>query len=137
MFPRGNSYARGNFIGRKIDADGNSVGRTNDNPILDIREYCVDFDDGEVIELTENGISDFMYAACNESGNEYLMIDSIVNYHKSNKAISVSSQKVVHRDQSFMCRSTVGWQICIQWKEGSTAWQDIKDMKESHPVDRE
>ena len=36
MFPRGNVYARGNFIGRKRDADGNAVGNTNDNPILEI-----------------------------------------------------------------------------------------------------
>ena len=38
MFPRGNSYVRGKVIGRKIDADGNAVGRSNDNPILDARE---------------------------------------------------------------------------------------------------
>ena len=29
-----------------------SLGRENDNPILDIREYCVEFDDGEVRKLT-------------------------------------------------------------------------------------
>ena len=52
MFPRGNSYARGKVIGRKRDADGNAVGRTNYNPILDTREYFVEFDDGYVSELT-------------------------------------------------------------------------------------
>ena len=46
MLPRGNSYARGKFIGQKRDADGNYVGRENDNPILDTREYRVVFDDG-------------------------------------------------------------------------------------------
>ena len=46
MLPKGNSYARRKLIGRKIDTDSNAVGRTNDNPILDIREYCVEFDDG-------------------------------------------------------------------------------------------
>ena len=37
MLTRGNSYARGEVIGQKRDADGNSVGITNDNPILDTR----------------------------------------------------------------------------------------------------
>ena len=37
MFPRENSYARGKAIGWKIDAYGNAVGRSNDNPILDTR----------------------------------------------------------------------------------------------------
>ena len=58
MLPRGNSYARGKVIGWKIDADRNASGRTNDKPILKMREYCVEFDDGEVSELTENVIVD-------------------------------------------------------------------------------
>ena len=37
MFPRVNSYARGKAIVRKIDVDGNAIGRTNENPILDKR----------------------------------------------------------------------------------------------------
>ena len=46
IFPIGNSYARGKVVVRKIDADGNAVGRGNENPILDTREYRVEFDDG-------------------------------------------------------------------------------------------
>ena len=107
IFPRGNSYARGKFIGWKRDADGNAVGRSNDNPILDTREYNYEFDDGEVSKLTANVISESIYAACDDSGNEYMMMESIVDYRKSNKALSVSSQKVVHIGRSVMRRSTV------------------------------
>ena len=91
MFPSGNSHARGKVIGRKRDADGNSIGRKNYNPILDTREYRVDFDDGEVSELTEKIIAESMHAVCNDSGNKYQMMDSIVDYRKSYKAVSVSS----------------------------------------------
>ena len=34
MLPRGNTYSRGKFIGKKIDASGNAFGRSNENPIL-------------------------------------------------------------------------------------------------------
>ena len=37
IFPIRNSYYRGKVIVRKIDADGNAVGRTNDISILDTR----------------------------------------------------------------------------------------------------
>ena len=37
MLSRGNGYARGKVVRRKRDTDGNSVGRGNDNPILDTR----------------------------------------------------------------------------------------------------
>ena len=37
MLLRVNIYARVKVNGKKIDAYGNAVGRTNDNPILDTR----------------------------------------------------------------------------------------------------
>ena len=75
-----------------------------------------------------------MYTAFDDSGNEYLMMDSIVDYWNNDKALSFSSQKMVHSGRIFMQRSTVGWQICNQWRDGLTSWQDIKYLNESHPV---
>ena len=80
-------------------------------------------------------IAESVYAACDDSGNKYLMMDSIVEYQKSDKALSVYSQKMVHRGRGFMRRSTVGWHICVQWRDGSTPWQGHKDLKESHTVE--
>ena len=28
----------------------------------------------------------------------------------------------------------MGWQICCEWKDGSTSWEKLSDLKESHPV---
>ena len=38
--------------------------------------------------MTENVIADFIHAACDDFGNKYLMMDSIVDYRKSNNTIS-------------------------------------------------
>ena len=32
-------------------------------------------------------------------------------------------------------RTTRGWEICVQWKDGSTNWIALKDLKDSYPVD--
>jgi hypothetical protein len=34
-----------------------------------------------------------------------------------------------------MKRSTIGWQVCCQWKNGSTSWENLADLKESHPLE--
>jgi hypothetical protein len=34
-----------------------------------------------------------------------------------------------------MKRSTIGWQVCCQWKDGSTSWENLADLKESHPLE--
>ena len=135
MLPRENSYTRGKVIVWKRDADWDSIGSSNDNPILDTREYSVDFDDGEVSKLTANVIAELMYATCNDSGNKYPMMDSRVDYWKYDKALSVASQKVVHRGWSFMRRYTVVCQLCVQWRDGLTLWQALKDLKVFHTVE--
>ena len=30
--------------------------------------------------------------------------------------------------------TTKGWEICMQWKDGSTTWNALKDVKDSYPV---
>ena len=32
-------------------------------------------------------------------------------------------------------RTTKGWQLLLQWKDGSTSWTPLKDLKESNPVE--
>ena len=32
------------------------------------------------------------------------------------------------------CQTTQGWQLLCQWKDGSTNWVALKDMKQSYPV---
>ena len=108
MYPRGNTYARRKVTGRKRDANGNVVPRMNNNPILDMSEYCYDFDDGDIRKVMENVIAESMYATFDDSVNWYLMMGSIVYYCKNDKSVTVPDQKVVHIVWGFMHRSTVG-----------------------------
>jgi hypothetical protein len=32
-------------------------------------------------------------------------------------------------------RTTKGWELCIQWKDGMTTWECLADLKESNPVE--
>ena len=70
--------ARGKVICRKCDEE-NPIGLANNNPILDIRQYEVNFADGEVTELTVNVIAEVMFVQCNEDGNEYATFDSLID----------------------------------------------------------
>ncbi len=134
MPPHGNSSARGKVIGRKCNARGNPVGRANNNPIMDSRMYCVEFDDGNVSELTANVVAESMYASCDDEGNKYLMMDLFVDHRSNAKAVSKDGQRMVHKGRNSLRCSTVGWHLCIQWKDGSTSWQSLKDLKEAYPL---
>lgn len=134
--PRGSGEATGRVIGRKRDRDDNPVGRANDNPILDTRIYEVEFDDGEVTELAANVIAETMWAQCDPDGNQYVLLKYLVDHRKNDNALSLSDQDCVDRNgRAYKRRSTAGWQICCEWKDGSTSWEKLSDLKESHPVD--
>ena len=49
--------ARGQVVYLKHHANGNPIGRSNQNPILDTHVYKVEFSWGEVTELAANMIA--------------------------------------------------------------------------------
>ena len=79
MFPRGTGESRGRVTKRARGPDGLPFGTANQNPILDSRMYTVEFDDGTEAELTANMIAQSMYAQCDPEGNQYILLDSIVD----------------------------------------------------------
>jgi hypothetical protein len=109
LFPKGRTMTRGRVTARKRDATGNPKGRANDNPILDTREYTVEFDDGDVSELTANLIAESMYAQCDPDGNQYVLLDSLIDYRRLDTALKLSDQTVVRNDnRTYKKRNTIG-----------------------------
>ena len=79
---------------RKWSDDGNLIGRANPNPILDTHHYEEKFGDGEVTELNANVIAESLYAPCDADGNKYLMLDSFVDYQRSDNELTLDLQKI-------------------------------------------
>jgi hypothetical protein len=84
----------------------------------------------------QNLIAEAMYAQCDPNRNQYVLLDSIIDHRRLDAAMRPSDQKVVRPDgHTHLKRSTIGWQICCQWKDGSTSWENLADLKESHPIE--
>ena len=47
-------------------------------------------------ELIANVIANSMYAQCDADGNEYLLLDLLVYYHKDDKVISLTDRRLVY-----------------------------------------
>jgi hypothetical protein len=86
--------------------------------------------------MNANLIAEAMYLQCNPDGNQYVLLDSIINHRWIDTATRPSDQKIVRPNrQTYMKSSTIGWQECCQWKDGSTSWENLADLKESHPLE--
>ena len=83
VLPQGKNMARGKVVFWKQDVNGNPIGRKNANPIPNSRQYEVEFDNNEVMELTANFIAERMCAQCDKNGNDMLLLDYFIDYSKS------------------------------------------------------
>eukprot|EP00978_Attheya_sp_CCMP212_P022805 scaffold68594_cov30-Attheya_sp.AAC.1 len=125
----------GKVIGRKRDKDGVAKGKANTNPILDTRTYQVRFPDGVEAEYAANAIAENMWTQCDPDGNQHVLLESIVDHTKDGHAVKKADQMVVVNGRSSMKKTTKGWMLCVQWKDGMTTWEHLSELKESNPVE--
>ena len=107
--PRGDGEALRKVVERARDSDSNPVGRANQTSILDIRQYIVEFEDGQQTELAANTIAQSMYAQCDADGNNYLLFDSIVDHRRGTSALTYEDQIIRRKSgRTYIRRSTRG-----------------------------
>jgi hypothetical protein len=135
LLPVGNSQELARVLRWKRDADGKVVGTAHHNPVLDSQVYEVWFPDGRTEELAANVIAEAIYAQCDADRNQYVLLDTIVDYHKdSSMAVARDAQVTIVDGKKIIKHSTRSWELCCEWKDGSTSWQKLSELKESHPL---
>ena len=85
------------MVARSQDANGNVMGRSHTNSILDTRTYQVEFSGGKVTELTTIVIAESMYSQSNVEGNEYLLLDVLVDYQKITRLFPYQTNRSQYR----------------------------------------
>ena len=137
MLPQGGEYESGTVVARKRGPDGNPIGQSHPNPILDTRVYDVQFPDGHVEEFTANVIAECVYSQVDREGRQYLMIKEIVDHKSDGNAVQIPDMWIAPTGSrnKHMRRTTKGWKLCIAWRDGTTTWEPLRNLKESNPVE--
>jgi len=126
----------GTVVGYKWDASGNLIGKANPNPLLNTRMYQVQFSDGTVQDYAANHIAEAIYAAVDDEGNRFVLLEEILDCRYANDAL--------HPDKAWIessngnCRrvkTTKGCELCVRWKDGSTSWETLANLKNSDPIE--
>ena len=64
------------------------------------------------------------------------MMEGIIDYQKD-AATPVTNNDmyiVTKRGQNKIWKTSVGWQLLVQWRDQSKSWINFKYLKESHPI---
>ena len=90
MLPQASKMKRGQVTRWKRDSDGNPLGHAHPNLLFDTWSYTVEFDNGEVTTLTTNLIAESMYLQCDPDGNQYVLLEDIIDHRKCGTVIPFS-----------------------------------------------
>jgi hypothetical protein len=135
LLSSGDSMLQGIVKTRKRDADGNPIGKANSNPLLDTRLYEVEFPDGDIREYAANVIAESIYSRVDDEGRHHLLLEAVVDHIKDDTAVPIDDGYIVSKGNRRRKLTTKGWKLCVKWKDGSTSWEALKDLKESNPVE--
>jgi hypothetical protein len=133
--PIGDDIRSGKVLRRKRELDGTVRGRANSNPMLDTRTYEIEFPDGRSDEYTANVIAENMYAQCDIAGRQYNLMEGIIDHRTDGHAVAPAEMYIKHGSDKKVRKTTKGWHLCVEWKDGTTSWERLADLKESNPVE--
>jgi hypothetical protein len=113
---------------RLRDPNGDPIGRRHINPKLDTRLYEVQMQDGAIIEYAANTIAENLYSQIDEQGNKHLIFKAIIDHRRDNSTVL---EHHVDRRQ----RTTKGWYLLVEWRDESTSWISLSELKSSNPIE--
>ena len=98
--------------------------------------HGVEHHDGSKQALVANSIAENMFASVDEEGHRRSLLDSIVDVRKSKDSISKDDACVMSSNGAKRQKETTkSWEGLCEWKDGSTTWSKLKDVKNSYPVE--
>ena len=91
--------------------------------------------DGHKASLSANAIAENLFAQVDDEGNRFVLFDDIVDHRVNGKQLTQSKNIITTKSGGKRYKqSTKGWEIFLQWKDGSTTWEALKDVKNAYPV---
>ena len=123
---------------RKTDELGIPVGATHQtgNPLLDQRLYEVEFLDGTTETIAANILAENILAQVDEDGHRQLLLDEIIDHRRLQDAVPIGQGMITTNSGAIRkMQTTRGWELCALWKDGSTTWIPLSEMKQSFPIE--
>ena len=135
LLPVSGKLMEGKVKSRKRSVDSTElIGKENNNPLLDTRIYNVEFSDGGVAEYSTNVIIESLIENSNMHGETLGIISGIIDHRKNKDAIPSNESVADIAGKSHRVVTTRGWELCVEWKDGTQSWIPLKDVKNTNPI---
>ena len=136
LMDRGGNYPEtAKVVKRLRDEEGNPIGREHENPIIDSRMYEIEYSDGYRVPVAANVIVENLFHQVNDEGLKLMVLDEIIGHRTDGSEIIDEDAFITSKNGVKKRRQTTqGHHILLKWKDGTTTWNTLKDVKDSYPV---
>jgi hypothetical protein len=62
-------------------------------------------------------------------------MEGIIDHRTDVHAVAPDEMYIKHGSNKKVRKTTKGWHLCVEWKDGTTSWESLADLKESNPVE--
>jgi len=120
---------RATITERATDISGNKVGKAHNNSLFDTREFIVKFPDQSVKWYTVNQIVEAIYSQVDDECRQYYLLKEIIGHKKDGSALDqANGYWKSYNGNKTPKKTTRGWKLCVQWKDGESEWVELKDL---------
>ena len=131
----GNEPELAKVIKRLRDEDGNPIGVAHDNPLVDTRLYEIEYEDGYRVPVAANVIAENLFNQVNDDGYGLMVLDGIVGHRTDGNEVTGDDAFIVSSNGTRRRKETTkGHHVLLKWKDGTSTWNTLKDVKDSYPV---
>jgi hypothetical protein len=121
---------------RARDNKGNPIGKRHANPLLNTREYECELEDGSLLHNHANVTTENIFAQCDDEGRQHAVLAEIVDHKADRRALRADNgYETTKRGRRVTKKTSRGWKVLCQWKDGLTDWVDMSYVKDSNPIE--
>ena len=126
---------KGTVVKQLKGEDGCPIGRGHHNPLLDTRKYEVEVE-GIPHKFAANMIAENLYSQVDSEGRRELIFKAIIDHKKDATAVDVTKGSTTTRGgQTRPVITTKGWQLKVEWVDGSASWLPLSEVKNASPIE--
>lgn len=120
---------------RKVRESYASDNSRDRNLFNDQSQFEVKLPDGIVDRLNANAIAENPFSQVDKHGHQFQLLNEIIEHRNDDSAIPIEHGYMTSRSGNWHPKKTTqGWKLLVEWKDGTVSWVPFKDMKASNPV---
>jgi hypothetical protein len=96
----------------------------------------VRFVDGEEKDIAFNVLSEHLYSQVDKEGRQHRIFKEIFNHRKNKNVLDKADGfRLLPNGQQVPKKSESRWDLEAEWKDGTTSWLPLKELKETNGVE--